>query len=166
MRDKHAAVEAAAAFRSKQAQSANIQSPLLLEESENEEEGEDVPELNDSDDCRDTSEQVLPLTVTKHEMPVYDLCSFMLRNKTVHKTENICLLLQIMFDLCPSNAHVERMVKSLNHIKTTERVKLGQVKLNSLYRVSTNSSRGEDFDPDPIIHHWITLSMKSRMGRA
>ena len=77
------------------------------------------------------------------------------------RLRNIALLLEIMMDISPSNAQVERMVKALNHIKTTERVRTSQVKLNSLYRVATNSATGADFNPQAVINHWIKLSTEA-----
>ena len=64
-----------------------------------------------------------------------------------------------MIDLSPSNAHVERMVKAMNHIKTTERVGLSQVRLNNLFRVSTNSPTGTNFNPQEIIDYWMKISI-------
>ena len=34
-----------------------------------------------------------------------------------------------------------------------------QVKLNNLFRVATNSRKGDLFDPKPFINHWINLSI-------
>ena len=80
------------------------------------------------------------------QLSLYQLCTAMIREKEVQGLNNICLLLAIMIDLSPSNAHVERMVKAMNHIKTTERVGLSQVRLNNLFRVSTNSPTGTNFN--------------------
>ena len=49
----------------------------------------------------------------------------------------------------------------MSNIKTTERVSLVQVKLNNLFRVATNSAKGDLFEPQPIIDHWINLSIKA-----
>ena len=81
------------------------------------------------------------------------------RKGSAGSLNNICLLLGIIVDLSPSNAHVERMVKAMNHIKTTERVGLSQVRLNNLFRVSTNSPTGTNFNPQEIIDYWMEISI-------
>jgi len=46
-------------------------------------------------------------------------------------------------------------------IYSTERVKLTQVKLNNIFRVSANSTKGKSFDPQPIVDHYVNLSIKA-----
>ena len=93
---------------------------------------------------------------------LFDLCMHLIRNKDGIGISNVCLLVIIMVCLSPSNAHVERMVKALNHIKTTERVRLVQVKLNNLFRVSTNSEKGANFNPQAVIDHWAKISIDAQ----
>ena len=47
---------------------------------------------------------------------LFDLCMHLIRKKDGIGISNVCLLVIIMVCLSPSNAHVERMVKALNHI--------------------------------------------------
>ena len=90
-------------------------------------------------------------------MSIFDLSMDLIKRQHELGITNICFLAVIMICLSPSNAHMERMVKAMNHIKTTERVKLTQVKLNNIFRVSANSTKGKSFDPQPIVDHYVNL---------
>ena len=47
---------------------------------------------------------------------LFGLCMHLIQNKDSLGISNVSVLVIIMVCLSPSNAHVERMVKALNHI--------------------------------------------------
>ena len=121
----------------------------------------EVDESSEDDDASTPEPPNTQSSTYDEDEFVFDLCMDLIRNMHQFRIANICMVVVIMICLSPSNAHVERMVKAMNHIKTSERVKLVQGKLNSLFRVSANSQTSKTFDPQPVIDHWISLSAKA-----
>ena len=60
-----------------------------------------------------------------------------------------------------SNAHTERQVKAMNNIKTTTRSRLSQCRMNNQFKVAMNSKKGDNFDPQPFVDHYVKLSSEA-----
>ena len=95
-------------------------------------------------------------------MPPAELCFAMYRDREPLGLLNICLLLNQMIVLGPSNAVTERQIKAMNNIKTTHRSSLGQTKLNNQYKIATSSERGKKFNAQKFVDHYVLKSIAAK----
>ena len=86
----------------------------------------------------------------------------MFANREMLGITNICLLLNHMIVISPSNAHTERQIKFMNNIKTLHRTSLGQNKLNNQFKIAGNSKIGKDFNPQPFVDHYVKKSIQAK----
>ena len=57
--------------------------------------------------------------------------------------------------------HTQRQLKAMNNIKTITRSRLSQCRMNNQFKVAMNSKRGDDFDPQPFVDHYVKLSSEA-----
>ena len=105
------------------------------------------------------------------ESPI-NLYSYVLRNKPiVEKFPNLCLLIEFMFDISVSNASVERIIAIMKIIKNSQRLCLGQLKLNNLMNIKFNTPPPGMLESDVtarVVEHFLLTKQRrqreSRLG--
>ena len=85
----------------------------------------------------------------------------MFANREMLGLTNICILLNRMIVMSPSNAHTERQIKFLNNIKTVHRTGLSQSRLNNQFKIAGNSAPSKKIDPQIFVDHYIKKSIEA-----
>ena len=85
----------------------------------------------------------------------------MFANREMLGLTNICILLNQMIVMSPSNEHTERQIKFLNNIKTVHRTGLSQSRLNNQFKIAGNSAPSKKFDPQVFVDHYIKKSIEA-----
>ena len=67
-----------------------------------------------------------------------------------------------MMTLSPSTAKIERSFSSMKAIKTCLKTNMDQSTLQWLMRVNDLETSVLDFDPAPVIDHWLTDTKRKR----
>jgi hypothetical protein len=118
----------------------------------------------DTDGCDSDDDEIANRLAPKKPgvMSAAQLCFDMFANREMLGITNICLLLNHMIVISPSNAHTERQIKFMNNIKTLHRTSLGQNKLNNQFKIAGNSKIGKDFNPQPFVDHYVKKSIQAK----
>ena len=119
---------------------------------------------DDTDGCDSDDDEIANRLAPKKPgvMSAAPLCFDMFANREMFGITNICLLLNHMIVISPSNAHTERQIKFMNNIKTLHRTSLGQNKLNNQFKIAGNSKIGKDFNPQPFVDHYVKKSIQAK----
>ena len=87
----------------------------------------------------------------------FDLFSSVLKNKYAWKLTKFALMVELMFAISPSTAHVERSFSLMNVIKNKLRASLRQDMLNKSMTVALAQHK---LDAEQVFDHWVELSNK------
>ena len=106
------------------------------------------------------SEAMSPSTIGKSS------CEELLHRRQELGIDNICLLLELMICLSPSNYHNERHFAAMDGVKTTYRCSLSQQHLNNLLRIRLHSLPANKFKVEDVLQHWNHLCFDRETGKA